>query len=182
MRLAVPPLQVRVWVPAAVMRRAQARLVAGGPREQVLTVELRSDFHIARVPLEVRPDSLLPPTRRYRVIKSLTLQARCSRRARTVAVKTLTVQFRLPHRARAAGGEPLPGEALAGSGACCCACMSEAGSDMSEAGSDMDANGHRPHGSDVQVSAFCSGFLAASFKWHVLRADVRRAARPCIVL
>ncbi|KAK9832529.1 hypothetical protein WJX81_006107 [Elliptochloris bilobata] len=46
-------LRVRVWVPAAVMRRAQARLVAGGPREQVLTVELRSDFHAARVPLEV---------------------------------------------------------------------------------------------------------------------------------
>ena len=45
--------QVRVWVPAAVMRRAQARLVAGGPREQVLTVELRTDFHIARAPLEV---------------------------------------------------------------------------------------------------------------------------------
>lgn len=49
------PWQVRVWVPAAVMRRAQARLVAGGPREQVLTVELRSDFHITHAPLEVTP-------------------------------------------------------------------------------------------------------------------------------
>jgi len=55
--------QVRVWVPAGVMRRAQARLVAGGPREQVLTVELRSDFHTARAPLEARarPPPPRPP-------------------------------------------------------------------------------------------------------------------------
>ncbi len=46
--------QVRVWVPAAVMRRAQARMVQGtGPEASGLTLMLRSDFYESRVPLQV---------------------------------------------------------------------------------------------------------------------------------
>ncbi len=47
--------QVRVWVPAAVMRRAQALMVQGtGPVSSGLTVVLRSDFYESTVPLQVR--------------------------------------------------------------------------------------------------------------------------------
>lgn len=46
--------QVRVWVPAAVMRRAQALMVQGtGPASSGLTVILRSDFCESAVPLQV---------------------------------------------------------------------------------------------------------------------------------
>lgn len=47
-------LQVRVWVPAAVMRRAQAMMVRGtGPGSSGLTLTLRSSFHESSVPLQV---------------------------------------------------------------------------------------------------------------------------------
>ncbi|CAL8465334.1 g4869 [Coccomyxa elongata] len=47
-------LQVRVWVPAAVMRRAQALMVQGtGPVSSGLTVVLRSDFYESTVPLQI---------------------------------------------------------------------------------------------------------------------------------
>jgi hypothetical protein len=47
--------QVRVWVPAAVMRRAQALMVQGtGPASSGLSVVLRSDFYESTVPLQVR--------------------------------------------------------------------------------------------------------------------------------
>ena len=47
-------LQVRVWVPAAVMRRAQAMMVQGtGPGSSGLTLTLRSSFHESSVPLQV---------------------------------------------------------------------------------------------------------------------------------
>lgn len=46
--------QVRVWVPAAVMRRAQALMVQGtGPASSGLAVVLRSDFYDSTVPLQV---------------------------------------------------------------------------------------------------------------------------------
>ena len=48
-------LQVRVWVPAGVMRRAQALMVQrDGPGSSGLTVTVRSDFASATVPLQVR--------------------------------------------------------------------------------------------------------------------------------
>ena len=47
-------LQVRVWVPAAVMRRAQATMVQGiGPGSSGLTLTVRSDFQESGVPLQV---------------------------------------------------------------------------------------------------------------------------------
>lgn len=51
-------LQVRVWVPAAVMRRAQAMMVQGtGPGSSGLTLTLRSSFHESSVPLQVSTPS-----------------------------------------------------------------------------------------------------------------------------
>ena len=46
--------QVRVWVPAAVMRRAQATMVQGtGPGSSGLMLKLTSSFHESSVPLQV---------------------------------------------------------------------------------------------------------------------------------
>lgn len=57
-------MQVRVWVPAAVMRRAQALMVQGtGPASSGLTVVLRSDFYESTVPLQVCSHPLPPPFR-----------------------------------------------------------------------------------------------------------------------
>ena len=47
-------MQVRVWVPAAVMRRAQATMVQGtGPGSSGLTLTVLSDFQESSVPLQV---------------------------------------------------------------------------------------------------------------------------------
>lgn len=49
-------MQVRVWVPAAVMRRAQAMMVQGtGPGSSGLTLTVLSDFQESSVPLQVGP-------------------------------------------------------------------------------------------------------------------------------
>ena len=49
-------MQVRVWVPAAVMRRAQATMVQGtGPGSSGLTLTVLSDFQESSVPLQVTP-------------------------------------------------------------------------------------------------------------------------------
>ena len=46
--------QVRVWVPAAVMRRAQAMMVQGtGPGSSGLMLKLTSSFYESSVPLQV---------------------------------------------------------------------------------------------------------------------------------
>ena len=46
--------QVRVWVPAAVMRRAQAMMVQGtGPDSSGLMLKLTSSFYESSVPLQV---------------------------------------------------------------------------------------------------------------------------------
>ena len=47
-------MQVRVWVPAAVMRRAQAMMVQGtGPGSSGLTLTVNSNFQESSVPLQV---------------------------------------------------------------------------------------------------------------------------------
>ena len=52
----LPCMQVRVWVPAAVMRRAQATMVQGtGPGSSGLTLTVLSDFQESSVPLQVSP-------------------------------------------------------------------------------------------------------------------------------
>ena len=49
-----PCMQVRVWVPAAVMRRAQAMMVQGtGPGSSGLTLTVNSNFQESSVPLQV---------------------------------------------------------------------------------------------------------------------------------
>lgn len=71
--------QVRVWVPAAVMRRAQALMVQGtGPASSGLTVVLRSDFYESTVPLQVRACSLPPSLRSSWMILIILYRARCT--------------------------------------------------------------------------------------------------------
>ena len=49
-----------MWVPAPVMRRAQALMVQrDGPGSSGLTVTVRSDFHVATVPLQVPPSHVI---------------------------------------------------------------------------------------------------------------------------
>ena len=70
--LELPCVQVRVWVPAAVMRRAQAMMVQGtGPGSSGLTLTVLSDFQESGVPLQVIPACPIYPPHKQPTPQSL---------------------------------------------------------------------------------------------------------------